>query len=235
VIGFGAEEGKVVVEGCALSYPEASPPLGAFIKRYRASHAELSLEMRHNTFLNVAPLSLMFWQPLVSEPGRKAGHLRLSDDLFASPEIIQYVTYSVQKGAIASGEGLWLLPSLYQWKEERNAYASGTMFLVGRDDGKSAAVGRDLKTLRDWFRWWSVTDSSSVQGEIRLTGPVPAEQDLDHMSPTQFCLASGSIGKNADSAGRDLGADVDALGRGPAYDAWKKTADYLQWLKETGQ
>ena len=28
---------------------------------------------------------------------------------------------------------------------------------------------------------------------------------------------------------------MDLVGPGPAYERWKKTADYQQWLKETGQ
>src|SRR5262249_17302040 len=33
----------------------------------------------------------------------------------------------------------------------------------------------------------------------------------------------------------DLGADVDLVGPGPAYERWQKTPDYQQWLKDTGQ
>jgi hypothetical protein len=36
------------------------------------------------------------------------------------------------------------------------------------------------------------------------------------------------------TGGRDLGADVDAVGPGAAYEAWKGTADYQKWLKVTG-
>jgi hypothetical protein len=36
-------------------------------------------------------------------------------------------------------------------------------------------------------------------------------------------------------AGKDLGADVDLVGPGPAYERWKKTPDYQQWLKDTKQ
>ena len=35
--------------------------------------------------------------------------------------------------------------------------------------------------------------------------------------------------------GKDLGADVDLVGPGPAYERWKKTPEYQQWLKDTGQ
>ena len=35
--------------------------------------------------------------------------------------------------------------------------------------------------------------------------------------------------------GKDLGADVDLVGPGPAYERWKKTPEYQQWLKDSGQ
>ena len=35
--------------------------------------------------------------------------------------------------------------------------------------------------------------------------------------------------------GKDLGADVDLVGPGAAYERWKKTLEYQQWLKDTGQ
>ena len=34
---------------------------------------------------------------------------------------------------------------------------------------------------------------------------------------------------------QDLGADVDLVGPGPAYERWKKTPEYQQWLKDSGQ
>src|SRR5262249_48046979 len=35
--------------------------------------------------------------------------------------------------------------------------------------------------------------------------------------------------------GKDLGADVDLVGPGAAYERWKKRPEYQQWLKDTGQ
>jgi WD40 repeat protein len=231
---FGVPGLKAVVEGCAFIAPSAPEPPAAFLLRY-PEPTERSLEVRHNTFLNVPLLELAVSRKVVAAAaGRKGTALRLSDNLLATREIIDYRAYSGATRFLPSGEGLPLVPRLYDWKEERNAYANGTAFLVGRDDGKPSAVGSDIKTLKDWSRWWGVPESSSVQGDIRFVGPSPTEQDLDRMSPDQLRLAPGSVGKNADPSGRDLGADVDALGPGPAYEAWKKTADYQQWLKDCG-
>src|SRR6185369_7933420 len=42
-------------------------------------------------------------------------------------------------------------------------------------------------------------------------------------------------GYRAGKDGKDLGADVDLVGPGAAYERWKKTPAYQQWLKDTGQ
>ena len=48
-------------------------------------------------------------------------------------------------------------------------------------------------------------------------------------------LREDSPGYRAGPDGKDLGADVDLVGPGPAYERWKKTTEYEEWLKETGQ
>jgi hypothetical protein len=233
---FPTVRGKALVEGCAFSAPDVPQPAAALHLRFDRPLSELSLEVRHNTFLNASPFSfILLRQAGGTEAARKVGTLQLSENVFASREIIQYATFSPWKSALPPGEGLPLLPAVYDWKEERNAYPNGTAFLQGREDNKPLAIGRAIQSLQDWSQWWGVPGSSSVQGDIRFTGPLPTAQELERMSPAQFRLAPGSIGKAADPGGRDLGADVDALGPGPAYEAWKQTADYRQWLKDTGR
>jgi hypothetical protein len=57
----------------------------------------------------------------------------------------------------------------------------------------------------------------------------------EQVTPEDFRLASGSPGKGAGEDGKDLGADVDLVGPGPAYERWKLTPEYQQWLQDTGQ
>jgi hypothetical protein len=53
--------------------------------------------------------------------------------------------------------------------------------------------------------------------------------------PDDFRLRPDSPGYRAGKDCKDLGANVDLAGPGPAYERWKMTLDYQQWLKETGQ
>jgi hypothetical protein len=50
-----------------------------------------------------------------------------------------------------------------------------------------------------------------------------------------FRLRPDSAGYRAGKDGKDLGADIDLVGPGEAYERWKKTPDYRQWLEESGQ
>jgi hypothetical protein len=57
----------------------------------------------------------------------------------------------------------------------------------------------------------------------------------EKLSAEDFRLRSDSAGYKAGKGGKDLGADVDLVGPGPAYERWKWTPEYQQWLKDTGQ
>ena len=57
----------------------------------------------------------------------------------------------------------------------------------------------------------------------------------DQLSPEDFRLLPNSAGYRAGMDGKDLGADVDLVGPGAAYERWKQTPEYQHWLKESGQ
>ena len=48
-------------------------------------------------------------------------------------------------------------------------------------------------------------------------------------------LTRTSPGKGACPGGKDLGADVDLVGPGAAYERWRQTPEYQEWRKTTGQ
>src|SRR5262249_22236447 len=57
----------------------------------------------------------------------------------------------------------------------------------------------------------------------------------ESITADDFRLRPDSPGYQAGKDKKDLGADVDLVGPGAAYERWKKTPEYRQWLKETGQ
>jgi hypothetical protein len=116
-------------------------------------------------------------------------------------------------------------------RERSNLYNSRSLSLTQNEMTKSMRV-------EDWEKIWGLKDTKSLLGNVRGLLPYEPQRQypLDELyNATNFRLADGSPGKGAGEGGRDLGADVDMVGPGPAYERWKKTPAYLQWLKDTGQ
>jgi hypothetical protein len=211
--------------GLQLTYPRELPTY--------------SLDLWHNSFLFSSPLSIRFG---ASQRDREAvvaagktgrvqlranvfvGALRIIDD-FAMPEW----------NILSASESVNLYPVVFDWHDQQNVYARGVPFLMARDQPNPLTPQRLIESLADWQKWMGGTETSSIQGDIRFTGVSGGETDLQQLRPTQFRLAAGSIGVKAGVGGRDLGADPDAVGPGTPYEAWRKTAEYQKWLKDTGQ
>src|SRR5262249_6837851 len=74
------------------------------------------------------------------------------------------------------------------------------------------------------------------EGAIRFQGgdlAAKAQTDATKLTADDFRLPPDSAGYRAGKDGKDLGADVDLVGPGAAYERWKKTPEYQKWLKET--
>jgi tRNA A-37 threonylcarbamoyl transferase component Bud32 len=136
-------------------------------------------------------------------------------------------------GGPTASEGEALILGQVAWHEAWNLYSgpgdllrSGGRTLVSRGGGVDA-----------WKRYWNATDVNSLVDEARFLG---GDLQLKRWTPEllkaeDFRLRPDSPGYRAGPDGKDLGADMDLVGPGPAYERWKKTPAYQEWLKETGQ
>ena len=94
------------------------------------------------------------------------------------------------------------------------------------------------KSLEEWKRFWGGAEADSLEGHAPISRRRPSLPDRRcprQLTPDDFRLRPDSPGYRAGKDGKDLGADVDLVGPGPAYERWKKTPEYQQWLKDTGQ
>jgi hypothetical protein len=120
-----------------------------------------------------------------------------------------------------------LLRQVVIWREDRNLYPEDVGFLkltCGQKTIQPLRPSRPYQTLAAWEAFCGLKDTGSLQGRILLQ-PDPADGRLE----------PGSAGKGAGPDGKDLGADVDLVGPGAAYERWKQTPEYQRWLWETGQ
>ena len=80
--------------------------------------------------------------------------------------------------------------------------------------------------------------TDSQEGRVRFKGGnllAKLMNTPEQLTPDDFRLRPDSAGYRAGKDGKDLGADVDLVGPGAAYERWKKTPEYQQWLRDTGQ
>jgi hypothetical protein len=104
-----------------------------------------------------------------------------------------------------------------------------------RDRRIPLSFGNDFA---DWNRFWGLKETGSSEGVIRFSGGdlhAKALADAAKLTPEDFRLRLDSAGYRAGKDKKDIGANVDLVGPGPAYERWKQTPDYQQWLKESGQ
>jgi hypothetical protein len=131
-----------------------------------------------------------------------------------------------------------LLRKQLAWRERSNCYAPGATSFTRHQDQRGVPPPHGPKSLADWERFWGSGDTDSQEGRVRYKGGnllAKLVNTPDQLTPEDFRLRPDSAGYRAGKDGKDLGADVDLVGPGPAYERWKKTPEYQKWLKETGQ
>jgi hypothetical protein len=124
------------------------------------------------------------------------------------------------------------------WIGERNLYVGLDHMFGLYPQEEFAATLRPVRTLADWNRFWQTGEAGSTEGRVRYHGGdllTRLEASSERLTPEDFRLRPDSAGYRAGKDGKDIGADVDLVGPGAAYERWKKTPAYQQWLRDTGQ
>ena len=138
------------------------------------------------------------------------------------------------------------LRRLLQWHEEKNLYGSEGVFLQAKADDYTATIcDHDLE---EWNRFWGLTGTGSSLGIMRYHGGnrnkggnryrdgnlyTNVQSSPEKLTPRDFRLRPDSPGYQAGLDGKDLGANIDLVGPGEAYERWKQTPEYEKWRKET--
>jgi hypothetical protein len=129
-----------------------------------------------------------------------------------------------------------LLALVVDWREQGNVYSPAMTSIAWRSTAGDIHLPGSAD-LREWERLWGLTNTGSLEGPIRLQGgdllSRMGSQGPEKITPEDFRLRPDSAGYRAGKDGKDLGADVDLVGPGPAYERWKQTPEYQQWLNET--
>jgi hypothetical protein len=181
-----------------------------------------------------------------SRPEAKRFRVEAENNIFAvteSPFLALPHAKEWREKPLAAGAIKTLVADLVEWRDRRNLYPPTVPFMMQQRPLPTGwgplepLVGSDQ--LAEW-RKFAGPDAATLCGAARFAGGDVGAQASpraipERVLPKHFRLLPQSPGSRAGKDGRDLGADVDLVGPGEAYERWKKTPEYQQWLKETGQ
>jgi hypothetical protein len=77
-------------------------------------------------------------------------------------------------------------------------------------------------------------NTGTTEGIIRFQGGdlhAKSRANPDSLTADDFRLRPDSAGYQAGPDDKDLGANIDLVGPGEAYERWKETPEYQQWQK----
>jgi serine/threonine protein kinase len=189
-----------------------------------------SIQLIHNTFVGRHLNIFLERKPQpgeISEPGIRVEAAYNVWDTAKGVFNVHQPRPKAQPLPAAEAEGL--IRSLVTWHDRRNVLPETVDFL--RTHGVDVFF-EPVKSLAEWAQFWGQKSSGDVQGPLHYQKDglhaLLEAQDQSLMAE-DFRLAPSSAGKGTGEGGRDLGADVDLVGPGPAYERWKKTPDYQAW------
>jgi len=213
--------------------------------QFKAPMKDARVRITRNTFVSPAVLG---WH----ETGTQAKQTRIGNDpssrtaldvsgnVFDCAEVISAVRPgNFEMSTQETGD--WLRQSI-AWREQHNVYSmlgKPLLYLVKQNADQYVPTPiLGVGSLSEWEDFWGLADTASREGAIVFaTGDTQrrARSSTELLTPDDFRLRRDSTGYRAGPDGKDLGADVDLVGPGKAYERWKQTPEYQKWLTETRQ
>jgi hypothetical protein len=139
-----------------------------------------------------------------------------------------YFSFSKESDEFLEREMRSLPSRLFTVEDQGNHIAAGSplvTFRMLKDDQRKDAV----TTLEEFKKYWKLGKTESSVGPIRFRKDLWSRTLApEKRSPEDFRVEADG------PAFKGLGADVDLVGPGPAYEQWRKTPAYQQWLNDTG-
>src|SRR5262249_50670320 len=110
------------------------------------------------------------------------------------------------------------------WRDRGNLYAPGGCVPLWNVPPEGVAREIGPRSLADWKKLWASGEGDAVEGRVKYQGGDLLARVLsapEKLTPDDFRLRPDSAGYRAGKNGKDLGANVDLVGPGPAYERWR--------------
>ncbi len=195
---------------------------------------DASIMLRHNTLvastgivlhLTVAPESLQL------APSRQKIRLVAVENAFDCRERVVVLNHSqsFQAADVAAVETYWR--HCVDWQDQRNLCSSASVMMMLCRDMQPIALPKELP---EWNRFWGITEAGNEQAAIRYQEGDPyVRLPTDRRPPDPRCFRLLVRPLHANGVDVDPGADLEWIGPGDAYERWKQTPHYQQWLKDS--
>ena len=205
--------------------------------------SEYSMSIRNSTVLNCEQncslLLLTMYRTPHPQPVQ-ATHFQASGSVLdsASPMMTFAQPRALVQHPLGPEEAQAWLKQRIIWRADHNLYRTRGAYL---DDLVTSGEVKDfarteLATDRAaWNQFWTLTDTDSVEDLIRYQGGdlhAKARSSLGQLTPEDFRLRPDSAGYQGGPNGEDIGANIDFVGPGEAYERWQQTDAYRMWREE---
>jgi Protein tyrosine and serine/threonine kinase/Putative zinc-finger len=218
---------------------------GLMFNRKSPEVRDVSLRLHGNTLSARTPLLLHHYQrELPTEDGGKAPPISIEmtgnvieckDNFFR----LNLGAYKADEKIVTPVQAEALLRGLVRWQMGDNLLPDGVGLLRCVQALHHPLPGwHEPQTLTEWNSLWRLQATKSLQDRPVFAGVNLADRHTktpEEVTAADFRLQPGSPGQGAGPGGQDLGANVDLVGPGPAYERWKNTPDYRAWQKATRQ
>jgi hypothetical protein len=171
---------------------------------------------------------------------RKPITLTASDNIFYGQSTVLQLHQShillKSREALPASEVHSLLKHMIKWEGHANLYQKTDGFLGMYRYGLPEESA--IQSLADWSLLWGNAETHSILGSVRFRGGDLLARLIDDPStftPEDYRLRPDSPGHHAGAGGRDLGADINLIGPGLAYERWKTTPEYQEWSRISAQ
>ena len=120
------------------------------------------------------------------------------------------------------------MPSFISWNEKENVYARSVSFFAHtlvRRAAKPETAGP--RNLGEWNEFWRQEKTGSIQGDVVY------RSRIQQSDASQFHVRQ--VRGTTQPVPASVGPNVDMVGPGKAYQSWKETPAYQQWLDRIAQ
>ena len=207
----------------------------------KSSGSDNSVRLIHNTFaINTDPAIDFRLGASVKIPAANLRRQPLTIDLSSNilhVRNILWIRQFTNENAIDPVEAEAAFRLLVDWHEHQNLESLSGIYLASTLAEEQPNADR-FQNRAEWERFWGSDHTGAREGQVRYQGgnlPARLASEPEKLGPEDFRLRPDSAGYRAGDDGKDIGADIDLVGPGAAYERWQKTPAYQQWLQDTGQ